>query len=137
MNKILRGICFLPAILFIVMGIRWAVAPEGVATELGMTLMEGRGLSSQLGDIGSFFLGGGIIIVLGLVTLNKTWLYAGALLTALAAVYRVIATVVHGVDLVVDGIAVEIVITGLLLFAASRIQPVAASDNTGSDNSEG
>ena len=31
MNKILTGLLALPAILFLTLGLRWLVAPEGVA----------------------------------------------------------------------------------------------------------
>jgi hypothetical protein len=36
MNKVLRIIVALPAIFFVVTGLRWVVAPAGVAPEFGM-----------------------------------------------------------------------------------------------------
>ncbi len=136
MNKVLRGITLLPGLLFLMIGIRWMVDPAGAAAELGMDLMTGMGLSSQMGDVGGFFLGGALMCIIGVITLNKTWLHAAALLAILAAVYRVIGAVAHGADFATVSIGVEVVITGWLLFAASRIQPASGSATT-SDNSEG
>ena len=56
MNKILKILVLLPAILFLVTGLRWLVAPAGVAPMFGLTLDEGVGLSSQVGDMSAFFL---------------------------------------------------------------------------------
>ena len=58
MNKILRVVVALPAILFVVMGLRWVVAPAGIAPEFGMPLLQGLGLSTQIGDLGAFFFCG-------------------------------------------------------------------------------
>ena len=44
MNKMLKVVVALTAVLFASIGLRWLVAPEGVAAEAGMTLMEGLGL---------------------------------------------------------------------------------------------
>ena len=38
MNKVLRVLVLLPAILFLVTGLRWLVAPAGVAPMFGLTL---------------------------------------------------------------------------------------------------
>ena len=38
MNKVLRVLVLLPAILFVVTGLRWIVDPAGVAPQFGLTL---------------------------------------------------------------------------------------------------
>ena len=76
MKILFRILVAIPAILFVVMGLRWAVAPEGAAASLGMTLMTGVGLSSQIGDVGSFFLAMGIMMLIGLVTGRRSWFQA-------------------------------------------------------------
>ena len=121
MNKILRFVVALPAIFFIVTGLRWVVAPAGVAAEFGMPLLEGVGLSSQIGDLGSFFLAGGLFVLIGLVTQKRSWFYASALMLGFTALFRVLAWLFHGAAFTPDMIAVELVVTGLLLFAASRL----------------
>ena len=72
MNKILKVLVALPAILFIVTGLRWLVAPAGVAPMFGLTLADGVGLSSQVGDMSAFFLTLGICMLVGLVTSGFT-----------------------------------------------------------------
>jgi hypothetical protein len=79
---------------------------------------------------GGFFMDGALMVTLGVVTLNKTWLQAAGLLAALAAVYRIITAVAYGADLVIDAIIVEILITAMMLFASSRIQPAESMDQT-------
>ena len=123
MDKVIRIVAALPGVMFVVMGLRWVVDPAGAAASVGMPLLEGVGLSTQIGDIGSFFLGAGIMILLGVVTLQRTWFYCAALLIGVVAVFRVLAWALHSAALTTEFIGVEIVITALLLFAASRLSP--------------
>ena len=48
MNKILKVIVAVPAILFLIIGLRCLVAPAGVAGEFGMPLLDGLGRSTQI-----------------------------------------------------------------------------------------
>ena len=41
-------------LFFVFMGLRWMVDPSGVASELGLTIETGLGLSSQIGDLSAF-----------------------------------------------------------------------------------
>jgi hypothetical protein len=123
MKKALKILAALPALLFIVFGLRWMIAPEGMAKELGMPLLEGMGLSSQLGDVGSFFLGGGIMVMIGIITERRDWLYAATLLVAGAAVFRTVAWLAHGAPFAVTSIAVEVTITVILIATAAQFKP--------------
>ena len=67
-QRVLTIVLVLPALLFIVMGLRWLVDPAGVAPGLGVTLETGLGLSSQIGDLSSFFLVAGLSLLIALVT---------------------------------------------------------------------
>lgn len=122
MNKILRVLVALPAILFVVIGLRWIIDPAGAAAELGMTLLQGLGRSSQIGDVGAFFLSCGIMILLALVTGKRSWFQAPALMLSLVAVYRILAWLLHDAALAPDMIAVEVIVASLLLFASARLQ---------------
>ena len=82
-HKILKFLLALPAIMFIFMGYRWVVFPQGAADAQLMPLLTGTGLSSQVADLGALFLGMGLMIVLFLITAKRTWLYAPALLLSL------------------------------------------------------
>ena len=121
MKILFRILVAIPAILFVVMGLRWAVAPEGAAASLGMTLMTGVGLSSQIGDVGAFFLAMGIMMLIGLVTGRRSWFQAPALMLALAATLRVLAWLVHDAALALDMILVEVVLASVLIMASSRL----------------
>ena len=123
MNKVLRIITALPGILFLAVTARWVFDPAGAAGDLGMPLLDGVGRSTQLGDLTSFFLGAGTMILLGVILLQRTWLYCAALLLGGAAFFRVLAWLVHDAALALDSIAVEVVIAALLLLAASKLKP--------------
>ena len=120
MNRILTLLVLLPAILFVVMGVRWLVAPAGIAPEFGLELSEGLGLSSQVGDMSGYFLTLGMCILAALVTARRTWYYPPALLLFLTAIGRVVAWLFHDAALAPQ-IAVELVVTVILLAASRRL----------------
>lgn len=117
MKRSLRVVVALPALLFVVMGLRWLVNPAGIAPELGLDLQTGLGLSSQVGDLSAFFLVAGLSVLIGLVTQRRTWFYPAVLLMLFAAVGRTVAWVLHGADFALQMIVVEIVLAGLFLMA--------------------
>jgi hypothetical protein len=121
MNKILKVVVALTAVLFASIGLRWLVAPEGVATAFGMTLMEGLGLSSQIGDLGAYFLALAIFILLALTTGRRTWYYPPIILLGLTAIMRTMAWIFHGASLAVDMIAVEVIVCAILYIGSLRV----------------
>lgn len=120
MNKLLSALVLLPAILFVVTGLRWLVHPAGVAPEFGLVLGEGLGLSSQVGDMSGFFLTLGSCMLVALVSGRRTWYYPPALLLLLTAVGRVIAWLLHDAALAPQ-IGVEILVAVILLVASRRL----------------
>ncbi len=123
MNKILKIITALPALLFIVIGLRWLLGPADVAAKFGMPLLDGLGGSTQIGDLGAFFLGCGLMVLFGLVTEKREWLYAATLLVAFAAVFRTAAWLLHDLPFAAPQVTIEVVMAVLLLFTASRLKP--------------
>ena len=121
MNKILKLVVALLALVFASIGLRWLVAPEGVAAEFGMTLMEGLGLSSQIGDLGAFFLSLAIFILLALTTDRRSWYYPPIILLGLTAIMRTMAWMFHGASLAVDMIAIEIIACVILYLGSVRL----------------
>lgn len=121
MKAVLRILVALPAVLFVVMGLRWITDPSGAATALGMTLLDGVGRSSQIGDVGALFLSMGSMMLLALITARRSWFYAPALMLSLVALLRVLAWLLHDAALALDMIVVEVVIASILLLAASRL----------------
>jgi hypothetical protein len=121
MNKILSIVVALTAVLFASIGLRWLVAPEGVAAEFGMTLMQGLGLSSQIGDLGAFFLSLSIFILLALTSGRRMWYHPALILLGLTAIMRVMAWLFHGASFAVDMIAVEIIVCVILYLGSTRL----------------
>lgn len=119
-NKILGVLVLLPAILFLVTGLRWLVDPAGVAPEFGLVLGDGLGLSSQVGDMSGFFLTLGICMLMALVTGRHVWYYPSAMLLLFTAIGRVIAWLLHDAALA-SQIGVEILVAVILLIASRRL----------------
>ena len=122
MHKALKVVIALPAALFLFMGLRWLIAPDAAAVAQLMPLLDGMALSSQIADIGALFLGMATMIFLGLITENRTWLQATAMLLVMVAVYRIAAWLFHDASLAPKMIVVEIVVASLLTFAASKLK---------------
>jgi len=121
MNRILRVLVALPGIFFVVMGLRWLVDPAGAAGNMDMELLDGIGRSTQIGDLATFFLALGMMILAGLITSQRRWFHVPALMLLGAAIFRVLAWLLHDAALAGQLIAVELVVACLLLFAASRL----------------
>ena len=120
MNRLISLLVLLPAVLFVVTGVRWLVAPAGIAPEFGLVLGEGLGLSSQVGDMSAFFLTLGACMLIALLTGRRSWFYPPALLLALTAIGRVIAWLFHDAALAPQ-IGVEVLVTLILLVASRRL----------------
>ena len=121
MNVALRAIVLLCGVLFIVTGLRWLLAPAGVAPEFGLVLSTGVGLSSQIGDMSAFFLTLGVCILMGLTTQRTIWYYPPIILLSLTAVGRVLAWLLHDAALATDLIAPEVIIALILMIASRRL----------------
>lgn len=121
MNKILKILVLLPAILFLVTGLRWLVAPAGVAPMFGLTLDQGVGLSSQVGDMSAFFLTLASCMLIALISGRRSWYYPAIMLLSIAAVGRILAWLVHDAALALDLIGPEVVVSIILLVASRRL----------------
>ena len=121
MNIALRAIVLLCGVLFIVTGLRWLLAPAGVAPEFGLALSTGVGLSSQIGDMSAFFLTLGVSILMGLTTQRTIWYYPPVILLSLTAIGRVLAWLIHDATLATDLIAPEVIVALILLIASRRL----------------
>ena len=84
MKQILRWIVGLVGVLFVAAGLRWLVDPAGAAATLGMPLLTGVGLSSQIGDMAAFFVTLGSTVLVGALTRRRLWFYPPMLLLGTA-----------------------------------------------------
>ena len=121
MKNVLRVIAGLVGILFFLNGLQWIISPANVAASLGMPLLEGVGLSTQIGDLGSFFITVGAMTLIGAITTTRHWFYAPSMLLLVAAMYRTLSTILYGAPFVMSAIIVEISVGLFLIFAGSRI----------------
>ena len=121
MNKVLKLLVLLPAILFMVTGVRWLVAPAEIAPNFGLALAEGIGLSAQVGDLASFFLTLGSCMLIALITERRSWYYPPMMLLVIATVGRIVAWLLHDATLTVGPVMVEVVVALILLLASRRL----------------
>ena len=124
LQSVLRVLIGLPALLFLVLGLRWILDPSGAAAELDMALLEAPGRGTQIGDIGGFFLALAVMIGLALYTAERTWFLAPALMLGAVAVYRTLAWALHDAGFSASSVGVEVVVASLLVFASSRLGPL-------------
>lgn len=106
----------------------WLIVPARAAKLLEMPLLTGAGMSSQM-DIGALFLGAATFTLLALITRERPWFIAAAVLILGAAAYRTNAFLFHGAAFLGHMVAIEIVI-GTILLVASRALG-RGSDSTG------
>ena len=121
MEKLLKLLVLLPAIFFLVTGIRWLVAPAAIAPTFGLTLADGLGLSSQIGDMAGFFLTLGSCMLIALIVEHRSWYYPPMMLLAITALGRVVAWLLHDATLAASQIAVEVIVALILLVASRRL----------------
>ena len=121
MKNVLRIVAGLVGILFFLNGLQWIISPANVAESLGMPLLEGVGLSTQIGDLGSFFITVGAMTLIGAITTTRHWFYAPSMLLLVAALYRTLSTLIYGAPFVMSAIVVEVVVGLFLIFVGSKI----------------
>ena len=120
-NTAIKLLVLLFGILFLVTGLRWLLAPAGIAPDFGLALGSGIGLSSQVGDMSAFFLTLGVCMLTGLTTQRSVWYYPPIMLLLLTAVGRVLAWLLHDAALATQLIALEVIVSLVLLFASRRL----------------
>jgi len=120
-NTAIKLLVLLLGILFLVTGLRWLLAPAGIAPDFGLALGSGIGLSSQVGDMSAFFLTLGVCILMGLTTQRSVWYYPPIILLSLTSLGRVLAWLIHDAALATQLIAPEVIVSLVLLFASRRL----------------
>jgi hypothetical protein len=113
------------AVSFLVTGLRWLLAPVGVAPTFGLTLDQGVGLSSQVGDMSAFFLTLATCLLIALISGHLSWYYPAIMLLSFTAIGRIVAWLVHDAALALGLIAPEVVVSIILLVASRRLSKEA------------
>ncbi|WP_439100414.1 hypothetical protein [Congregibacter sp.] len=118
-GKLALVVTALFGLLYLSFGLAWLGAPSVIAGALGASLLQGTGLSTQLGDSAAFFLCAGVFMLYGVFRRHSSYLMAGALLIGLVAPARIVAWQVHGAALTLEPIIAEL-LTFVVVFAAAR-----------------
>jgi len=102
--------------------LNWLLDPTSAAAGLSMSLLEGEGGNTQIGDFTSFFFTAGLMAVIGAYRNEHLWLYTTISLLGSAAVFRILAGAFHGTEYLTSAIIFEIVASLLLLLSARKIK---------------
>ena len=120
-NKLLVTLISINGFIFFIIGVLWVVSPYNAGANFGiLTMPEGMGRSSLIGDIGSYFFCIGTMMMLAAYTLKSIWFYAPAMLLSITALFRIISWGIHDATFATQFIAVEILIVTLLLITSKR-----------------
>ena len=117
-----RGISAVIGVFMLFSAVNWLIDPEQAAAGLSMTLLEGEGGNTQIGDFTSFFFTAGLMAVIGAYRNEHVWLYTTISLLGSAAVFRISAGLFHGTDFLTSAIVFEIVSSVLLLISANKMK---------------
>ena len=104
------------------LGVAWLVVPGFAAAQLGMTLLDGAGLASQIGDGAGYFVTLGGCILLGLVRRDPVWFLPAISLLGVATLGRLSAWLFHDAALTGAMMAFELFLVGLLIVIAKRLR---------------
>ena len=100
----------------------WLIDPSGAAEGLAMSLLEGEGGNTQIGDFTSFFFTAGLMSIIGAYRNEHIWLYTTISLLGSAAIFRISAGIFHGTEFLTSAIIFELVSSILLLISARKIK---------------
>jgi hypothetical protein len=117
MSFITKFLSSIPAVVFLIIGVFWVLQPGIMAENFGMVLSSGLGLSSQIGDLGSYFVSSALMIFYGIYTNNTHWFYPPILIMLLTALFRTLSTFLHDAPFAADMIGSEILFSGILFYA--------------------
>ena len=117
MSFITKFLSSIPAIVFLIIGVFWVLQPGIMAENFGMVLSSGLSLSSQIGDLGSYFVSSAQMIFYGIYTNNTHWFYPPILIMLLTALFRTLSTLLHDAPFAADMIGSEILFSGILIYA--------------------
>ena len=117
MSLITKFLSSIPAVVFLIIGVFWVLQPGIMAENFGMVLSSDLGLSSQIGDLGSYFVSSALMIFYGIYTNNTHWFYPPILIMLLTALFRTLSTLLHDAPFAVDMIGSEILFSGILIYA--------------------
>jgi len=111
------------ALLFLVMGAGFLLDPAGSAAGLSVTPEGVHGLNTLRGDMAGLFLGSTLLLILGLLRREATWLLAVAALMVVIALGRLVGFALDGAPAqeTIVAFGFEVVIAAVLVLAARKL----------------
>jgi hypothetical protein len=106
---------------FTLQGLGWLAIPARAAAGLGMPLLDGIGRSTQIGDLTSFFVVAGLLMLGGSRPGHANLLAIPGAMLGVAAIARVLAWALHGAAFATAFIAIEVAAAALLFTASRRL----------------
>lgn len=122
MEKALRILSIIGALPLAYIGLRWIFDPSGAAAGLEMTLLEGAGRNSQIGDTTSFFVCMAGFALFGIFKERRDFLYAATFLMGSVAVYRVLGGLVHDAPTIWNFVVIEVVTSAIWIAHARNMK---------------
>ena len=116
---------FIPGIIgafMLLSAFNWLIDPSGAAEGLAMSLLEGEGGNTQIGDFTSFFFTAGLMSIIGAYRNEHIWLFTTISLLGSAAIFRLTAGLFHGTEFLTSAIIFELVSSVLLFISAYKIK---------------
>ena len=121
LTVLIRILVALPTVLFFYQGVNWLFQPEETAAGLGMSLLSGIGASTQIGDLGSFFLVNSGLMAMGQFRGRSQLLYIPAAFIGVAGIFRALSAVMGNADFAAQMIGFEAILTVILVVAARHL----------------
>jgi len=131
MSLALRSGAGLVGLLFLMLGVRWMFAPAAIAAEQGIELLDSLGYNTARGDIGGLFIGGALLIAVGLIREKAEWLRVLAVVVGCVAFGRVVGMAMEGFATTsFVPFAVELVIIAVMIATARDLEKPADAPTT-------
>ena len=113
MEKTLQILSGAFSALLLVIALRWVFDPAGAAGAIQMSLLDGPGRNSMIGDMGAFFFGMGGLAAYGAWRKRSEFLFAGAFLIGTAATLRIISGFAHDAPTIWSAVVFEVVVASV------------------------
>ena len=123
MEKGLKILIVILALLIIVLGLKTMIDPTSMIEKWGMDPIGNTGLNSLRSMFPGILLGGGAMMITGVWKRDTTWFLATALMMAIVAFGRLLSFVLDGFDSSsVPPTVYEIVVVFLMIFAHKKFR---------------
>ena len=117
------------ALLFLVMGISFVFDPVAGAAQVSVTPLGADGLNTIRGDLGGLFLGCALLLALGIVRSEASWLISVAVFMLVIAAGRALGFILDGSpsSTTLTAFGFELVIAAALFYSSKRIEATSST----------